>query len=113
MHCKELTSIYLCKMTKVDAQRVVQLHFVKHGVHGMLGCLDCMHVVWKNCLVALQGMFTRKEGMLTLVLEAMSDFNLWIWHASFEFAGVLYDLNIWENSSLLQDMVNGWDDGNA
>jgi len=37
---------------------------------------------------------TGKEGMPTLVLEAMSDFNLWIWHASFGFAGVLNDLNI-------------------
>ncbi len=107
MHCKELTTIYLRKMTKADAQRVAQLHFVKHGIHGMLGCLDCMHVVWKNCPVALQGAFTGKEGTPTLVLEAMSDFNLWIWHASFGFAGALNDLNIWENSSLLQDMVNG------
>jgi len=39
-HCKELTSIYLCKMMKADAQRVAQLHFVKHGIHGMLGCLN-------------------------------------------------------------------------
>jgi len=94
-------------MTKADAERVTQLHFQQHGVHGMLGCLDCMHVVWKNCPVALQGAFTGKEGTPTLVLEAMSDFNLWIWHASFGFAGALNDLNIWENSLLLQDMLDG------
>jgi len=41
------------------------------------------------------------------VLEAMSDFNLWIWHAAFGFAGGLNDLNIWENSSLLDNMVSG------
>ena len=39
---KELTAIYLQKMTKANARRVSQLHFIKHGIHGMLGCLDCM-----------------------------------------------------------------------
>jgi len=34
--CKELTAIYLQKMTKADARRVLQLHFFKHGIHGML-----------------------------------------------------------------------------
>jgi len=41
------------------------------------------------------------------VLEAMADFNLWVWHAAFGFAGGLNDLNIWENSLLLDDMVSG------
>jgi len=77
---KELTGIFLRKMTKADAQRVTKLHFLKHGIHGMLGCLDCMHVAWKNCPVVLQGAFTGKEGMPTLVLGAMSDDHLWIWH---------------------------------
>jgi len=102
-----LSAIFLQKMTKADAQRVAQLHFSKHGIHGMLGCLDCMHIIWKNCPVALQGAFCGKEGMPTLVLEAMADFHLWIWHASFGFAGTLNDLNIWDNSSLLDDMLNG------
>jgi len=88
-------------------QRVYQLPFLKHGICGMLGCLDCMHVVWGNYPIALQGAFTGKEGMPTLVLEAMSDFHLTIWHALFGFAGALNILIIWENSSLLQDMLNG------
>jgi len=87
--------------------RESQLHFLEHDICGMLGCLDCMHVAWKNCPVALQGAFTGKEGMLTLVLEAVPDYHLWIWHAAFGFAGVLNDLNIWENSSLLQAMLDG------
>jgi len=94
-------------MTKHDAKRIVDLHIQKHGVAGMLGPLDCMHVVWKNCPVTLQGAFTGKEGCPTIVLEAMGDFNLWIWHAAFGFAGGLNDLNIWENSSLLDNMVSG------
>jgi len=52
-NCNELTNIYLRKMTKHDVQRIVQLHKMAHGVAGMLGSLDCMHVIWKNCPIAL------------------------------------------------------------
>jgi len=104
--------IRLCQSNS-DSKRLTPtvrsiLSFIdEHGIQGMLGCLDCMHVVWKNCPVALQGAFTGKEGTPTIVLEAMSDYHLWIWHAAFGFAGALNDLNIWENSSLLQLMLDG------
>jgi len=105
--CKKLTNVFLCKMTKNDAKRIVELHKQKHGVAGLLGSLDCMHVICKNCPIALQGAFMGKEGCPTIVLEAMADFNLWIWHAAFGFSGSLNDLNIWENSLLPDDMVSG------
>jgi len=82
--------------------------FLKHVICGMLRCLDCMHVVWKKCPVTFQGAFTGKEGMPTIVLEAMSDYHLSIWHAASGFlVHALNDLNIWENSLQLQAMLDG------
>jgi hypothetical protein len=43
----------------------------------------------------------------TVVLEALSDYHLWFWHASFGYAGLLNDLNILNLSSLLELLVNG------
>jgi len=101
-HCNELKHVYLCKMMKHDAKRIVELHIRKHGVAGLYACY------LKNCPVALQGfLFTGKEGYPTIVLEAVANFSLRIWHAAFGFAGGLNDLNIWENSLLLDDMVSG------
>jgi len=51
--------------------------------------------------------FFWERRLPNIVLEAMADFNLWVWHAAFGFAGGLNDLNIWENSLLLDDMVSG------
>jgi Plant transposon protein len=94
-------------MNRRDAHRVTELHLNKHGIDGMLGSLDCIHVEWKNCLVAWQGALQEKEGVSTIVLEAVADFNLWIWHASFGYAGSINDINIWEQSPLLTMLVDG------
>jgi Plant transposon protein len=94
-------------MTRNDLHWITDLHLHQHGVDGILGLLDCMHIGWENCPLAWQGDFQGKEVSSTIVLEAMADFNLWIWHAVFDFAGSLYDINIWEPSLLLKTFVDG------
>ncbi len=83
------------------------LHHAKHGVRGMVGSLDCSHFVWGNCPVAHHGQFQGKEGKPTLVVEAMADHTLYAWHAVFGYCGSLNDINIWENSLLLQSLCDG------
>jgi hypothetical protein len=36
----------------------------------------------------------RKREKCTILLEAISDYQLWFWHAAFGYAGTLNDLNI-------------------
>ena len=103
----ELTSVFLRSMSRADAKRITQLHLEKHGVDGMIGSLDCMHIGWKNCPVAWQGQFSGAKGKPTIVLEAFADYNLWIWHASFGSPGTLNDINIWDRSPLLESFING------
>jgi Plant transposon protein len=72
----------------------------------MLGCLDCLHVYWKNCPVGWQGQF--KNGRYkysSVVVEGMVDHNLWFWHASVGHAGTNNDTNIWEVSPLLEALL--------
>jgi Plant transposon protein len=40
---------YICQMNRLDAFKVTALHKEVHGVEGMIGSLDCMHVGWENC----------------------------------------------------------------
>ena len=42
-----------------------------------------------------------------ITLEAAADYNLWIWYYSFGLPGALNDINIWEQSPLLQSFING------
>ena len=76
----------------------------------MLGSLDCMHTRRKNCPKAWQQSFKsgKESGGPTAVLEALSEYHLWFWRASFGYyAGSLNDLNILNLSPLLESLVDG------
>ena len=44
----------------------------------------------------------------TLVLQAITDHNLWFWHAAFGFAGSCNDINILDVSPLHQQFLDGY-----
>jgi hypothetical protein len=104
---KVYQSEYLRLPTEKDLQGIVALHNQVHGVDGMFGSIDCMHTYWKNCPVAWQGSFEGKEKRPSIVLEAISDYHLWFWHASYGYAGTLNDKNILNLSPFLESLVNG------
>ncbi len=41
-----------------------------------------------------------------VVLESLADYHIWFWHASFGYAGSLYDLNILNLLPLLESLVD-------
>jgi len=106
---KTLREKYLRKPTKADTMRISQLHVDEcGGFAGNMGCLDCMHVHWKNCPRGWQGQFKNgKEEMSSLVLEAVADYNTWFWHFFFGSPGTNNDVNTWDQSPLLKSMLDG------
>ncbi len=103
----EFWSIYFRTLTPADARRVEAMHHEVYAIRGMVGSLDCSHFVWENCPVAYHGHYQGKEGRPTLVVEAMADHSLYVWHAVFGYCGTLNDITIWENSMLLQSICDG------
>ncbi|XP_024013889.1 uncharacterized protein LOC112087979 [Eutrema salsugineum] len=74
---------YLRRPTAVDLQQLLDVG-ESRGFPRMIGSIDCMHWVWKNCPTAWKGQYTRGSGKPTIVLEAVASHDLWIWHAFFE-----------------------------
>ena len=105
--CPELSEKYLRLPSKSDARRIVQKHKDVHGIDGMLGSLDVTKIKWEKCPQAWKGQFVGKEGYATIGLEAVADYDLWIWHSAFGFPGSLNDINIWDRSTLFQSMLDG------
>ncbi len=52
---------FMRSMTQTDAAMLLELHKNKHGVPGMIGCLDCMHVTWENFPNSLCSQHVEKE----------------------------------------------------
>ncbi len=78
---------FLRYFTKSDAKNMTMLHKNQHGVKGMAGCLDCMHIQWENCPYSLCTHHVPNEGFPMLVLEASCDYNQFFWHHEFGHAG--------------------------
>ncbi len=105
--CRLYTKEYIRQPTSDDLKAITTLHEHKHGVPGMLGSLDCMHTIWKNCPMAWKGSFQGKEKKPTMVLEAVCDHNLWFWHAFYGVAGSMNDLSVLRLSRIMKIFLNG------
>ena len=52
--------------------KLILAHSDSRGFPGMLGSIDCMHWAWEKCPTAHKGQYQGKEGVPTIVLEAVA-----------------------------------------
>ncbi|KAK3199026.1 hypothetical protein Dsin_022441 [Dipteronia sinensis] len=96
---EEFAYEYLRSPNITDVARI--LHIGKdRGFLGMLGSLDCMHWKWKICPTAWARQYAGRSGSPTIILKAIADYDLWIWHAYFGLPGTNNDINVLEASHL-------------
>lgn len=79
----------------------------ERGFPGCLGSWDCNLWEWKNCAVAWAGQFKGKEKKPTVVLEAISDGESWIWGCNFGSPGSMNDINVLDSSILVEKILDG------
>jgi hypothetical protein len=61
-----------------------------------------MHWKWKNCPTSWQGMYSGHYHEPTIILEAVTSYDLWIWHAFFGLPGSHNDINVLERSFMVR-----------
>ncbi|XP_071727635.1 uncharacterized protein [Rutidosis leptorrhynchoides] len=99
-------SRYMRSPTLTGVTRLYSAHEEKHGFKGMLGSID-MHLDWKNCHVSYKGQYTRGDHKkLTIMLEAVASYDLWIWYAFFGMTGFNNDINILNQSPVFDALKN-------
>lgn len=97
---------YMRAPNEEDLKRIMHINAAR-GFPGCVGSIDCQHYEWKNCPVAWAGQFKGKEKKPTIVLEAISDGELWIWHYFFGSPGSLNDINVLDHSTTVGAILAG------
>jgi hypothetical protein len=87
--------------TAAEKERVLALN-KQRGFPGMFASWDCKHFVWHKCPTRFAGQYRGKEKAKTLILEAISDPDLYIWYCHFGEPGSLNDLNVFDKSSIVE-----------
>lgn len=73
----------------------------------MFASLECMHYEWKNCLLMWQGTSQVRDDENFILLEAIADQSLWIWHAIFDLHGRSTNVNVLDHSRLVTNFLEG------
>jgi hypothetical protein len=95
---------YLWGPTRADLERQVIINSAR-GFPGMFGSLDCMHWDWEKRPTAWQGQFQDKNKNRNIILEAIANQSLWIWHTFFGLPGGNNDINVLDRSPLVGDFL--------
>ncbi|XP_021770765.1 uncharacterized protein LOC110734954 [Chenopodium quinoa] len=96
---------YLRKPTPEDVQRLLR-EGEEIGFPSMLGSIDCMHWVWKNCPAGWKGMYQGRSKTVIVILEVIASREFWIWHAFFGTPGLCNDINVLQRSPVFYDIMN-------
>ena len=108
--CRAIVEVFAEQyLRSPNANEVARLLHVgkERGFPGMLGSLNCMHWKWKNCPTAWAGQYDSRSGTPTIILEAVADYDIWIWHAHFGLSGSNNDINVLEASYLFANLASG------
>jgi hypothetical protein len=67
---------------------------VTRGFHGCSEASTACIAVGRIALLLCKGMYKGHKGQYNVILEAVADYDLWIWYAFFGMAGTHNDINV-------------------
>ena len=79
----------------------------ERGMPGCIGSLDCCHWEWHQCPTGMAGAYQSRKGKRGIVVEAVCDEDLWVWHLFVGAPGSLNDINVMHQSPLYLDVTGG------
>lgn len=97
---------YLRPPTNEEVAYILERNAAR-GMPGCLGSIDCSHWRWVNCPTALAGQYQNRKGERTVVMETVSDEDLYIWHFYIGCPGSMNDLNVLSTSPLYHNIASG------
>jgi len=79
----------------------------ERGMPGCIGSLHCCHWEWHQCPTGMAGAYQSGKCKRWIVVEAVCDEDLWVWHLFEGAPGSLNDINVMHQSPLYLDISGG------
>jgi len=102
----DLGSSYLRPPSDREVEGILARNSAR-GLPGCLGSLDCSHWKWTGCPKGRTGTYQDRNGDRTIVIEAVCDEDLWIYHMFVGAPGSLNNINVLYQSPLYVDITTG------
>ncbi|XP_026450617.1 uncharacterized protein LOC113350701 [Papaver somniferum] len=90
---------YMRQPTVQDTERILAENEA-HGFPGMLGSVDCFHWAWITCPMDQVGSHVDYKSIPTVVQQAVTSYDRWIWNSYFGLGGQNNDCNVLHASGL-------------
>jgi len=75
---------------------------------GCIGSLHCCHWKWHQCPTGMAGAYQSRKGKRGIVVEAVCDEELSVWHLFSGTPGSVNDINVMHQCPLYLDITGGW-----
>jgi hypothetical protein len=98
------TDSYLRTPTPLDLVAIYAAHGAA-GFPGLIGSIDCTHLVWKKCKRAEQGQHKGKEEASAVIPEGVASADTWVWHSLSGEPGSSNGINVLGQSPILDDIA--------
>ncbi|KAF0733301.1 hypothetical protein AaE_009194 [Aphanomyces astaci] len=92
--------------TAMHVQRCLSIN-AKRGFPGLFDCLDYSHLSWGKYQVAYQGHNQGRSGDRSIIIEAVAELDLWIWHLYIGLPGSNNDINVLDRAPLVEKLMGG------
>jgi len=99
-------STYLRRPNQPELRKVMECN-AERGFPGCMNSLDCTHWEWHQCPTGMAGAYRSRKGSRGVVVDAVCDEDLWIWHLFVGAPGSLNDINVLNQSPLYLDVTAG------
>ena len=97
---------YLRRPNQLEPNKMMECN-AERGFPGCMGSMDCTHWEWHQCPTGMAGAYQSRKGSRGVVVEAVCDDDLWIWHLFVGASGILNDINVLNQSPFYLDVTAG------
>jgi len=96
---------YLRRPNQDELSKIMERN-KERSMPGCIGSLDCCHWEWHQCPTGMAGAYQSRKSRRGIVVEALCDEDLLVWHLTVGALGSLNDINVMHQSPLYLE-VNG------